>query len=259
MKKNSLAVVIPTYNRVTSTVKAVLSAINQTIEVNEIIVIDDGSDAMVLIELEAELQKLNDSRIKLIRSTAQRHPGKIRNLGIIQSTSNWICFLDSDDEWINTKIEIQLDKMIAAGALASCTNMVLDVIEASSNTKKDRIISFADLVRFNHIINSSVIIEKELLTSVGNVVESYSVRGVEDYATWLRVATKTQWLLIEEQLLIYNNDTEDSIRKDTLHENYFDTTYALLNWLMWRTESLSTQINKYIIKNVIKMLVRIAK
>jgi teichuronic acid biosynthesis glycosyltransferase TuaG len=259
MKKDSFAVVIPTYNRVTSTVQAVLSAVNQTIEVNEIIIIDDGSEAMVLKELETELQKLNDSRIKLIKSTAQRHPGKIRNLGIIHSTSNWICFLDSDDEWINTKIEIQFYKMIAVGALASCTNIVLEQSDVSSNKKKDRIISFAELVKSNHIVNSSVIIERELLASVGNVVESYSVRGVEDYATWLRVATKTQWLLIEEQLLIYNNDTEDSIRKDTQHENYFDTTYALLNWLMWRTESFSTQTKKFVIKNAIKMLVRIAK
>lgn len=258
MKENSFAVVIPTYNRVTSTVRAVISAINQTLKVHEIIVIDDGSDDLVINELENELQKLDDSRITLIRSTAKRHPGKIRNIGIQKAKSTWICFLDSDDEWIDTKIETQFKEMSALGMIASSTNMVPQQ-GFSSTMKKNRTITFADLLKSNYIINSSVIIESNLLASVGNVVESYSVRGVEDYATWLRVATKTHWLFVDEPLLVYNNAAEDSIRQDTINENYFDTTYALLNWLMWRKESFFMQTTKFFIKKVVTTVARIAK
>jgi glycosyltransferase involved in cell wall biosynthesis len=88
-----VSVIIPTYNRERFVVKAIRSALNQSLQDREIIVVDDGSTDRTRRALEPYR-----SRIQYIY---QDNAGvsAARNAGIKAARGEWLAFLDSDDEW----------------------------------------------------------------------------------------------------------------------------------------------------------------
>lgn len=87
------SVIVPTFNRSASLVKAVESILAQTRPADEIIIVDDGSQE----DIAAALAPYRD-QITLIR---QDNAGvaAARNTGIAAARGVWLTFLDSDDLW----------------------------------------------------------------------------------------------------------------------------------------------------------------
>ena len=99
----TVSVIIPTHNRSQWVVRAVKSALSQTVvQQLEIIVIDDGSTD----DTEAALSRYRDK----IHYHKQTNQGVVaaRNNGIHLARGEFIAFLDSDDIWLPWKIEAQL-------------------------------------------------------------------------------------------------------------------------------------------------------
>ena len=96
----SFSVIVPTYNRTTTLVQSVQSILDQTRQADEIIVVDDGSAE----DIAAVLAPFG-TKVILIR---QDNAGvaAARNTGIAKAQGNWITFLDSDDLWRPTRLEI---------------------------------------------------------------------------------------------------------------------------------------------------------
>lgn len=97
----SIAVVIPTIGR-ESLIASIESVLKQTIPPEEIIIIGLLSD-----ELLAKVNAINPGNIRIVNETS----GNIairRNIGISQSKSEYLAFLDDDDEWYPQKLESQL-------------------------------------------------------------------------------------------------------------------------------------------------------
>lgn len=109
-KEKLVSVVIPTRNRPEMLMRAVRSALNQTYQEIEVIVVIDGPDANTVKTLEEE----TDRRVKFISLEASVGGGEARNTGVRASTGEWIALLDDDDEWLPGKIRGQMD---AAAAL----------------------------------------------------------------------------------------------------------------------------------------------
>ncbi len=88
-----VSAIIPTYNREELVVQAVESALNQSFKDLEVIVVDDGSSDNTRRALERYRNR--------IRYIYQKNAGvsAARNKGIESSESEWLAFLDSDDEW----------------------------------------------------------------------------------------------------------------------------------------------------------------
>lgn len=100
------SVIIPTYNRAKTLHRALLSLSNQTYDKSlfEIIVVDDGSTD----ETEAYLQEAIKIAPNLEVITHQKNRGRIaaRNTGMGVAKGEWICWLDSDDEYVSTYLEV---------------------------------------------------------------------------------------------------------------------------------------------------------
>jgi len=96
------SVIIPTYNRAKSITEAIQSVVNQTFDDFEILVIDDGSTDNTRGLVNALEQK--DARIRYVyQNNAERSAA--RNRGIEISKGQYICFLDSDDIYLNNHLE----------------------------------------------------------------------------------------------------------------------------------------------------------
>lgn len=257
MNREKIAVIIPTYNRIEKVLAAVQSVLAQTYPVEEIFVIDDGSTKEIVEKIRNDLNNFGDLRIKFIESPPTRHPGMIRNIGVEKSNCEWLAFLDSDDTWHERKIELQISQMLLHESQASCTDISSTYNNGFIEKYHSGVISFAKLVDANIIVNSSVMVTRSLLTQVGLIADSYRLRGVEDYATWLRIASKEDWLFIHAPLVNYEEHSPDSIRLTNLKDNEMETTIAHLDLIMWKTGNFFGLAITKILKKTIAFVAKV--
>ena len=100
-----VSIIIPTYNRSHLITHSIESILRQTYKEYEIIVIDDGSTD----DTETQLKKYSD-QIKYIKQK-NRGAGAARNQGLFEAKGKYIAFLDSDDLWVEHKLELQVEIM----------------------------------------------------------------------------------------------------------------------------------------------------
>lgn len=101
---DKVTIVIPAYNRASTLDRAINSVLNQSYSNIEVIVVDDNSTDNT-IEI---IRKINDKRLKYIKLNENKGACFARNLGIQNSTGEYIAFQDSDDEWYKDKLDKQL-------------------------------------------------------------------------------------------------------------------------------------------------------
>ena len=231
--QHDVGVIIPTFNRPLETKRALDSVFNQTFPPQQIVIIDDGSDAESLAKLQ---DLISDLPVTLIKTEHTGHPGIARNVGLNALNTKWVAFLDSDDAWISNKLETQLDFAEKYKAKALCGNAALGGNEKRDNyfvgTKNSKF-SLNNLLADNRVITSSVFVDRELLLSVDGIATSFSSRGAEDYATWLRIATLTKWFYIGKPISIYYNDSPDSFRTTGGFSQNYVRYFGLLDFQSW--------------------------
>ena len=101
-----ISVIIPVYNSEKTIIRALNSVFNQTTINNilEIIIVNDGSrDSSV--SLINDFKKKNSIIPIILVNQENSGVSSARNIGIKKSSGDWIALLDSDDEWLNDKIE----------------------------------------------------------------------------------------------------------------------------------------------------------
>lgn len=102
-----VSVIIPTYNRAFTLKRAIDSVLHQTYKELELIIVDDGStDNTVEI-----IHSYRDNRINLVCLSENCGANIARNTGIKLAKGEYIAFQDSDDEWLENKLEIQINYM----------------------------------------------------------------------------------------------------------------------------------------------------
>lgn len=100
-----VTVVIPTRNRPQLVVRAVQSALSQTVDAIEVVVIQDGPNQLTL----EALREIDDPRVRVKVLPRNMGTGFALNAGIGEARCQWVAFLDDDDEWFPEKLENQLE------------------------------------------------------------------------------------------------------------------------------------------------------
>ncbi|MDC0459760.1 glycosyltransferase [Crocinitomicaceae bacterium] len=102
------SVVLPTFNRSDFITGAINSLLNQTFDDWELIIVDDGSTDNTKEVVEQYSKK--DPRIKYVyQKNSERSAA--RNNGIDKAKGNFVCFLDSDDEYDKNHLKILYDEI----------------------------------------------------------------------------------------------------------------------------------------------------
>ncbi len=99
----TVSVVIPTFNRREYLREALESVFAQTIPVHEVIVVNDGStDGTETLD-----EEFPAGGIRWIHQ-CNSGPAAARNAGVTESSGDFVGFLDSDDLWMQRKLETQI-------------------------------------------------------------------------------------------------------------------------------------------------------
>ena len=221
----NITAIIPTYNREKFILQAINSIQNQSLHVNQSIVVDDGST-----DNTKELLKNED-----ITYIYQKNNGvsSARNCGIKEATCEWIAFLDSDDIWHKDKIEEHMSLHVNNPKLKasfSDETWVRDgkIINKKKYLKKEEP-TFLNSLRTCKIGASTFFVHKSLFDEVGLFDENLKV--CEDYDLWLRILQNHKIKLINKEL----------ITKNAGHENQLSFTTSLIDF--YRIKALKKHIN----------------
>lgn len=117
MSKPRVSVVICTRGRPALLMRAVRSVLAQSVADFELLVIVDGPDPAT----EQALRQVTDPRLRVHVNSHNLGAGPSRDVGAGLATAEWVAFLDDDDEWLPSKLELQLQ--LAAEGPAVITSL----------------------------------------------------------------------------------------------------------------------------------------
>jgi len=240
---DTVSVIIPTWNRASILKKAMDSVLNQTIPVTELFICDDGSTD----NTRDVVLSYKDDRIKYIDCGRNGHPSIPRNFGITQSTGEWLALLDSDDVWHPEKLKKQLTLLKGTGGKACCTNANRISPQGINqglliDYKKPKM-TLDDLLTTNFVVCSSMLFHRTLLEKIGGFPEQPNMKGVEDYALWLRIASLQPIEYLNEPLVNYSDDANNSVRGEVTSNVYLQRMVLLKDYAGWAGAS-AAQIKK---------------
>jgi glycosyltransferase involved in cell wall biosynthesis len=95
-------IVIPTHDRPQLLERAVRSALAQTVQDIQVVVVDDGSAEPVRLDLA-------DPRLLVLRNPRSLGPSAARNAGLRVAQGGWVTFTDDDDELLPNMIQTSLE------------------------------------------------------------------------------------------------------------------------------------------------------
>lgn len=119
----TVSVIIATYRRESTLRRAIESVLNQTYKDIEVIVADDNANIEWNTRVEAIVKQYPS--VKYIQNKTNKGSAATRNVGIQESTGDFITFLDDDDEYLPERIEQQLNGLLEANGDFSVTDLFL--------------------------------------------------------------------------------------------------------------------------------------
>lgn len=204
----SISVIIPTHNRLDTLGRAISSALEQTRQPLEIIVVDDGST-----DGTADWLHGLDSPIRAIYQS-NHGVSHARNRGIEAAKGEWLALLDSDDYWQPDKLHRQMQVLASQPEIRFChCNEIWirngkRINQKKKHTKRGGHI-FEHCLPLCVISPSAAVIHRDLFTNYGLFDET--LPACEDYDLWLRIAAREPLAFVDEPLLIKTGGHPDQL------------------------------------------------
>lgn len=203
----NISVIIPTYNRKDMVIRAINSVLNQSLSPYEIIVVDDGSTdgTSDLFPIEG---------VNYIKIDHSGFPGDVRNRGVEISKGDYVAFLDSDDIWLDNKLEKQADYFKSnreCRILHTRERWVRNGKEVSQKKRKHKRSGylFKESLQGCILGPSTVLMDKKLFKEFKGFDARIEVG--EDYDLWLRITNSTEVDYIDRELIVKNAGHGDQL------------------------------------------------
>jgi len=217
LNQTSVDIVLPNYNSADYVSATIESVINQTFKNWKLIIIDGNSNT----ETKKILKKYeNHPNINIIWLKKNKKAGFCRNLGIRNSKSDYVAFLDSDDIWEKEKLLKQLTFMLKNKYYFTYTNYTA----FKSQNQRDNLrkihppkyFTFGSFIKNTSIGTSTMIVKR----SVINRIKFTNTKICEDYFFKCQILKKVNYAYcLSEDLTKYR------IRGDSLQSNKIRNFY----------------------------------
>ncbi len=228
-----ISIVMVNYNKEMYIEEAIKSVLEQTYTNWELIIVDDGStdDSVNIIR---KYQGMDD-RIKAIFRKENSQICVVTNIGFGQVKGEFVARIDSDDVWLPQKLEKQLAYLEVHPEGGLCFTK-LDIIDENSKNINDELPDLykaynsrrnqEEWIRHfffcgNTLIQSSLLMKREVLDSIGNFNVAY-MQG-HDFDFFTRAIRKYQFIFLEEPLTWYRRTgNQNSGSNETNDRRFFN-------------------------------------
>ena len=211
MQNSLVSIITPSYNCSKFIEETVASIQKQTYSNWELVIVDDASTDNS-VEVIKSLQE-NDNRIKLYYLEKNSGAARARTKAIELAQGEYIAFLDSDDLWLPTKLEKQLDFMQKHNYMFSCTKYQ----EISENGKiKGDIIKVVDKSDYKKVLKTCPIGNSTVMYNA-KVLGKFAVPNIKrnnDFALWLTMLKSTEAIYGLDEVLTYYRLSNNSISRN---------------------------------------------
>lgn len=204
MQHPKVSIVMSSYNHAPYITEAIESAVHQTYDNIELIVIDDGS---------------KDDSPKILKELQEKYGFYLEcrtNHGLVPTlnyalknlvSGKYVCILDSDDYWALDKIAKQVTVMEANPQCGLCHTPVYFIDKNSKiisdynqPTKKEGDIFEELLMGKTNIADGGVMVPAAIYEEIGYYDESIPL---EDYQLWFKILAKYPACYLDEHLAYY--------------------------------------------------------
>lgn len=210
-----VSVIVPARNREHTLERCLNSILSQTYEVDEIVICDDASTDNTKNLVDAYINKNRTPAIIFIRHPKPLGAQAARNSAIRKASGEIIAFIDSDDQWVEQKIEIQLELMtVHQAGVSHCGALRFE-------ERENRYSLFgADLHRFSGDCHSrllesggvmfpGLVTTKEILEKIAYLDEK--IPAFQEWDTAIRLSKICRFSYTPLPLFIYHVGNRDAI------------------------------------------------
>ena len=204
-----VSVVIPTYKRSETLLRAVDSALGQTWKNLEVLVVDDNNpEDEYSLETRTRVAGIADPRVRLVTQEKHVNGNVARNAGIRAAAGEYVAFLDDDDIWYPEKIEKQMRRLREEPGAGLCYTgsravYVNDGVAYPILPKQEGDLS-RTILKGNCIgTTSTVVVRRELLEKVGGF--DPEMPALQDFDLWIRLCRETRVAAVKTPQIDYFN------------------------------------------------------
>jgi len=196
-----VSIIIPVYNGSNYLREAIDSALAQTYQNVEVLVVNDGSTDGGRTE---SVARAYGARIRYFEKKNGGVSSAL-NLGIKEMKGEYFCWLSHDDAYYPHKIRNQVEHLKNSGEGASLYSDYDYIDEHSKFLFTEKVEHYSPdnllfaLLYYTPINGCTVMIPKKILDSVGMFNES--LRTTQDIDMWFRIARKNDFLHMPESLV----------------------------------------------------------
>lgn len=218
-----VSVIIPFYSNIEWLEEAIESVLNQTFSDYEIIIVNDGSPERD----DHFISKYHNHNKVNYFKTENRGPAHARNFGINKANGEYLAFLDSDDLWLNEKLEKQVKLMDDQQLNWSHTKY--SVFDEVSN-KEERVyheihnedfkgIVYPECLTKLHIGTPCVMIRRSYILENEFIRFSEKMRFGQDGYFWILMGVKNELGYLDENLTLVRRAGANAVQRARVHLN----------------------------------------
>lgn len=246
MSRPLVSVLIPAFNAGRTIGRALASALAQSYQPLEIIVIDDGST-----DDTASVASSRNQEVHLKRLGRNRGVAAATNAGLDMARGEFIAFLDADDEWLPRKLQAQLDLLVRYPDLSFVCGPWREVALSGHLAVQPRHplsrnpccrTMWRELLARAFVLKSTVVARAAHLSSTGGFDETLLV--AEDQDMWIRLAMLGAVGWHPEALTIHYETPDSLTQRYALRQQDFVLPMVAKHVDARRHELSSTEIRR---------------
>ncbi len=251
-----ISVIIPMYNTSQYIQQTVESVLAQTYDNFEVIIVDDGSTDNGAQIVKTLIQR--DYRIKYVYQSNQG-VSAARNNAIEHSQGDFVAFLDSDDLWLPSKLEKQINRLTTTG-MDACYCGYQYFCEGSKGEvfpkhyQEGKIL--LEVIKEKVSVWTSTVVVKRSVIINNSITFRSGLNWAEDMDFFYRLLYKCEFCCVKETLALYRqrpnslSSTPDRLPEIQLWREFSQWIQATPSSISYNKQDIENAIIHYKIPSV---------